>query len=93
MPYEFTATGLEMQEAVRNFMEFAIYPNEETYFEQEEELGPSGYPPIMDKLKALAFDRGGFLGDAPRLEVEGLFGVDRRACRPVGASDVVGLDL
>ena len=58
MPYEFTATGLEMQEAVRNFMEFAIYPNEETYFEQEEELGPSGYPPIMDKLKALAFDRG-----------------------------------
>ena len=50
MPYEFSARGIEMQAAVASFMEHTIVPNEETYFAQEAELGPTGYPPILDKL-------------------------------------------
>ena len=43
-----------MQEDVRRFMDDHIYPNEEEYYAEVEELGPDGYPPIMDKLKAAA---------------------------------------
>src|SRR5438067_8268763 len=35
-----------------------IYPNEREYAEQLAEVGPTGYPPIMDKLKAAARERG-----------------------------------
>jgi acyl-CoA dehydrogenase len=35
-----------------------IYPNEAEYHEQMAEVGPTGYPPIMDKLKAAAKERG-----------------------------------
>src|SRR3954463_961626 len=35
-----------------------IYPNEQEYHEQLHEVGPTGYPPIMDKLKAAARERG-----------------------------------
>ena len=58
MPYEFTQKGLETQEAVRRFMEHVIYPAEETYYQQLEEVGPNGYPPILDKLKSAALERG-----------------------------------
>jgi acyl-CoA dehydrogenase len=58
MPYEFTHSGLEIQKDVRNFMEHVIYPNEDTYYAQLQEVGPNGYPPILDKLKAAAFERG-----------------------------------
>ena len=58
MPYEFTPQGLEVQESVKRFMESVIYPNEETYYSQLAEVGPDGYPPVLDKLKAAALERG-----------------------------------
>ena len=58
MPYEFTQQGLAMQEEVKQFMADHIYPNEVEYFEQMEEVGQHGYPPILDKLKAAAKERG-----------------------------------
>jgi acyl-CoA dehydrogenase len=58
MPYEFTKKGLEVQESVRQFMDNVIYPNEEAFYTQLEEVGIDGYPPILDKLKAAALDRG-----------------------------------
>jgi acyl-CoA dehydrogenase len=58
MPYEFTKQGLEVQESVRQFMEHVIYPNEETYYTQLGEVGPDGYPPVLDKLKNAALERG-----------------------------------
>ncbi|MGA7835298.1 MAG: acyl-CoA dehydrogenase family protein [Acidimicrobiales bacterium] len=58
MPYEFTPKGLEIQEQVRQFMEHVIYPNEELYHAQLEEVGPRGYPPVLDKLKNAALERG-----------------------------------
>ena len=39
-------------------MDDHIYPNEAEYHEQYEELGHDGYPPIIDKLKAAARERG-----------------------------------
>jgi acyl-CoA dehydrogenase len=58
MPYEFTRRGLEVQESVREFMDTVIYPHEETYYLQLAEVGNDGYPPILDKLKAAAQERG-----------------------------------
>src|SRR5579871_5616986 len=58
MPYEFTQAGLAAQAAVQQFMDDHIYPNEQEYEEQLAEVGPQGYPPIMDKLKAAARERG-----------------------------------
>ena len=58
MPYEFSKQGLAVQEAVRAFMESVVTPNEETYYRQLEEVGVDGYPPVLDKLKAAALERG-----------------------------------
>ena len=58
MPYQFTQQGLEIHESVRRFMEHVIYPNEETFYAQLAEVGTDGYPPIMDKLKSAALERG-----------------------------------
>jgi acyl-CoA dehydrogenase len=58
MPYAFTDAGLAVQQEVRRFMDDHIYPNEAEYHEQAAEVGPTGYPPIMDKLKAAARERG-----------------------------------
>jgi acyl-CoA dehydrogenase len=58
MPYAFTDAGLAMQQDVRRFLDDHIYPNEEEYHRQQAEVGPAGYPPIMDKLKAAARERG-----------------------------------
>ena len=58
MPYEFSKQGLAVQEAVRTFMESVVTPNEETYYRQLEEVGVDGYPPVLDKLKAAALERG-----------------------------------
>jgi acyl-CoA dehydrogenase len=58
MPYEFTKKGIETQEEVRRFMETTIYPNEEIFEKQLEEVGSDGYPPILDKLKNEALKRG-----------------------------------
>jgi acyl-CoA dehydrogenase len=58
MPYEFTKQGIEVQESVRQFMEHVIYPNEATYYAQLAEVGPDGYPPVLDKMKGAALERG-----------------------------------
>ncbi|HEX9259773.1 MAG TPA: acyl-CoA dehydrogenase family protein [Acidimicrobiales bacterium] len=58
MTYEFTATGLQLQDDVKRFMEDFIYPNELEYHQQYHELGEHSYPPILDKLKAAARERG-----------------------------------
>jgi acyl-CoA dehydrogenase len=58
MPYEFTKQGIEVQESVRQFMEHVIDPNEATYYAQLAEVGPDGYPPVLDKMKGAALERG-----------------------------------
>ncbi len=58
MPYEFTSQGLKVQESVRQFMAQTILPHEETYYAQLAEVGQDGYPPVLDKLKAAAQERG-----------------------------------
>ncbi len=56
---EFTAKGLEMQEAVKSYMDDFIYPNEEEYYAEYEALdNVHGTPPMMEKLKAAAKERG-----------------------------------
>jgi len=58
MPYEFTPTGLQLQEEVKRFMDDFVYPAEEDYLREYHELGEHSYPPILDKLKAAARERG-----------------------------------
>jgi acyl-CoA dehydrogenase len=58
MPYQFTPQGLEVQESVRRYMDHVIYPHEETFYNELAEVGTDGYPPVMDKLKAAALERG-----------------------------------
>jgi acyl-CoA dehydrogenase len=58
MPYQFSEAGLLLLEQVNRFLDDHIYPNEAEYDQQVEEVGPTGYPPIMDKLKAAARERG-----------------------------------
>ncbi len=62
MAHAYTDKGLEMQEAVRSFMDDHIYPNEEEYHQQHAELAAAGdvhaTPAIMEKLKAAARERG-----------------------------------
>ncbi len=58
MPYGFSEQGLAVQQAVRRFMDELVYPNEERYHQELHEAGPDGYPPVMDKLKAAALERG-----------------------------------
>jgi acyl-CoA dehydrogenase len=58
MPYQFTDQGLALQDEVKRFLDDHIYPNEAEYYEQLEEVAPHGYPPILDKLKAAAKERG-----------------------------------
>jgi acyl-CoA dehydrogenase len=58
VPYEFTDQGRRMLDEVKRYMDDHIYPNEEEYHAQMEEVGPNGYAPIMDKLKAAARERG-----------------------------------
>ena len=54
MPYEFSKQGVLVSDSVRHFMDDVIFPNEETYYAQLAEVGPDGYPPMLDKLKAAA---------------------------------------
>src|SRR4051812_32728402 len=58
MPYQFTPEGERLLAEVKQFMDDHIYPNEAEYHEQYEELGHDGDPPIMEKLKAAARERG-----------------------------------
>ncbi|MFZ1062222.1 MAG: acyl-CoA dehydrogenase family protein [Acidimicrobiales bacterium] len=58
MPYEFSKQGLGVQAAVRSFMDSVVAPHEEIYYQQLEEVGVDGYPPVLDKLKSAALERG-----------------------------------
>ena len=58
MPYQYTPEGEQLLADVKSFMDDHIYPNEAEYHEQYEELGHDGDPPIMEKLKAAARERG-----------------------------------
>ena len=58
MPYEYTEQGKALLADVVSFMDDHIYPNEAEYHEQYEALGHDGDPPMMDKLKAAARERG-----------------------------------
>jgi len=51
---EQTEVGRQTLERVVAFMDEHIYPNEETYHQQVEEVGRNGYPPIMEELKRKA---------------------------------------
>jgi acyl-CoA dehydrogenase len=56
--YQFSDKGRELQEQVQQFMDDFIYPNEEEYYAEYEELGSvHATPPMMDKLKAAARER------------------------------------
>src|ERR1700689_4779098 len=39
-------------------MDETIMPNEETYYAELAEVGPDGYPPVLDVMKAQAQKRG-----------------------------------
>ena len=58
MPYQFTPEGEARLADVVAFMDEHIYPNEAEYEEQAHELGHDGDPPLLDKLKAAARERG-----------------------------------
>ncbi len=58
MPYQFTPQGEALLADVVSFMDDHIYPNEAEFEEQAHELGHDGDPPILDKLKAAARERG-----------------------------------
>jgi len=57
MPYQFSDQGAVVQEAVRRFMDDQVLPAEPTYYEELEAVGPDGYPPVLDRLKAAAVAR------------------------------------
>ena len=69
MPYQFTQAGLEMQAQVRRFMDALVFPNEERYY-SELESSADGYPPVMEKLKAAAIERGLWNLFLPDLEAQ-----------------------
>ena len=58
MPYQFTPQGEALLADVVSFMDDHIYPNEAEFEEQAHELGHDGDPPLLDKLKAAARERG-----------------------------------
>ncbi|MET0577914.1 MAG: acyl-CoA dehydrogenase, partial [Ilumatobacteraceae bacterium] len=58
MPYQYTPEGEQLLADVKSFMDDHIYPNEEEYHEQYDSLGHEDNPPILEKLKAAARERG-----------------------------------
>lgn len=59
MSHRFTQQGIDLLEAVKTFMDDFIYPSEEEYHAEFERLDdPHGTPPVMEKLKAAARERG-----------------------------------
>jgi len=57
--YGASEKGLELQDQVKQFMDDFIYPNEDEYYAEFEAMdNVHGTPPMMDKLKAAARERG-----------------------------------
>ena len=57
MPYEFSPRAHEVLADVVAFMDDHVYPNEEAFAEEAAACG-TGDPPLLDKLKAAARERG-----------------------------------
>ena len=58
MPYAFSPQAERVLADVRAFMDEHIYPHEEEYLRQAAEAGNEHDPPLLDKLKAAARERG-----------------------------------
>jgi len=58
MPYQFTPQGEALLDEVKQFMDDHIYPNEAEFEAEAEELRHAGDPPLLEKLKAAARERG-----------------------------------
>jgi acyl-CoA dehydrogenase len=59
MSVQFTKQGLDLQAQVKSFLDDFIYPNEEEYYEEYAALdNVHATPPMMEKLKAAARERG-----------------------------------
>jgi acyl-CoA dehydrogenase len=52
--YEFSPRVQDLQQRLAAFMEAHIYPNEQRYYREAEELGPWKVAPVLDELKPLA---------------------------------------
>ncbi|RCW67989.1 acyl-CoA dehydrogenase [Pseudorhodoferax soli] len=52
--YEFPPKVQDLQQRLAAFMEAHIYPNEQRYYREAEELGPWKVAPVLDELKPLA---------------------------------------
>lgn len=71
MAHQFTDQGLQLQEEVKSFMDDFIYPNEEEYYTEYHALDDvHATPPIMEKLKAAARERGLWNLFIPHLDPE-----------------------
>ena len=58
MPYQYTPEGEALLTEVKRFMDDHIYPNEAEYLEQVESGEHDDRPPVLEKLKAAARERG-----------------------------------
>ena len=56
--YSFTLEGAELRARVRAYLDEFAYPRQDEYRAQREEVGPNGYVPLLDELKAAARSRG-----------------------------------
>jgi acyl-CoA dehydrogenase len=56
--YSFTQEGLELRDRVRSYLQEFAYPRQEEYRAQREQVGPNGYVPLLDELKAAARSQG-----------------------------------
>ncbi|MCU1690945.1 MAG: Acyl-CoA dehydrogenase [Frankiales bacterium] len=70
MPYEFSAEGERVLESVKQFMDQHVYPNEERYYAELEEVGPYVQPPVIDELRAKAAAEGLWNLFLPHLDPE-----------------------
>jgi acyl-CoA dehydrogenase len=69
MPYEFSPRAREILSDVVAFMDDHVYPNEEQFAEEASRCG-TGDPPLLDKLKAAARERGLWNLFLPHLSID-----------------------
>ncbi|MGC8498260.1 MAG: acyl-CoA dehydrogenase family protein [Acidimicrobiales bacterium] len=58
MSFGFSEQGQRVHDEVRRFVEHVIAPNEELFYAQLGETGIDGYPPILERMKGQALERG-----------------------------------
>lgn len=62
--------AVRVTEGVRRFMDEHIYPSEDRYYRELDEVGPNGHPPVIDELRMVAKDAGLWNLFLPDLEQE-----------------------